>query len=69
VVSADVAEPLVYEITKSLWGEPTRKFLATRHIMGQRIALERALDGLDVPLHPGAERFYREIGLTPDVAK
>ncbi len=61
VVSADVAEPLVYEITKSLWGEPTRKFLATRHIMGQRIALERALDGLDVPLHPGAERFYREI--------
>jgi uncharacterized protein len=69
LVSADVPETLVYEITKSLWGEPTRKFLATRHIMGRRIAIERALDGLDIPLHPGAERFYRESGLTGDPAK
>ena len=25
--------------------------------------VERVLDGLDVPLHPGAERYYREVGL------
>jgi TRAP transporter TAXI family solute receptor len=66
IAAAEVPEQVVYEITKSLWNEPTRKFLATRHIMGRRIALERALDGLDIPLHPGADRYYREIGQHSD---
>jgi TRAP transporter TAXI family solute receptor len=69
VAGADVPDQVIYEITKSLWNEPTRKFLAARHIMGRRIALERALDGLDIPLHPGAERYYREIGQLGDPPK
>jgi TRAP transporter TAXI family solute receptor len=69
VVSAEVPEPLVYAITKSLWGEATRHILTVRHPMGQRIAAEHALEGLDIPLHPGAERYYREAGLMPDSAK
>jgi TRAP transporter TAXI family solute receptor len=69
IAAADVPDQVVYEITKSLWNEPTRKFLATRHVMGRRIALEHALDGLDIPLHPGAERYYREIGQLGDPPK
>lgn len=69
LVGADVPDEIVFEITKSLWSEATRKFLSTRHIMGQRIAIERALDGLDIPLHPGAEHYYRETGLVGDPAK
>jgi len=56
---------LVYEITKSLWSEPTRKFLVARHIIGRRIAPEHALDALDIPLHPGAERYYRRTSCSP----
>jgi TRAP transporter TAXI family solute receptor len=69
ITAAEIPDQLVYEITKSLWSEPTRKFLASRHVMGRRIALERALDALDIPIHPGAERYYREIGLLGDPPK
>jgi uncharacterized protein len=69
VVSADVPGDVVFAITKSLWSEPTRKFLSTRHIMGRRITIEHALDGLDIPLHPGAERFYRDSGMLTDPPK
>jgi TRAP-type uncharacterized transport system substrate-binding protein len=46
-----------------LWSDATRQLIASRHSMGKRIGVEHALDGLDIPLHPGAERYYKEIGL------
>jgi TRAP transporter TAXI family solute receptor len=69
VVAVSVPDQIVYEITKSLWSEPTRKFLASRHVIGRRIAPERALDGIDIPLHPGAEQYYRENAPLTDPAK
>lgn len=60
VVGADVPDALVYDITKSLWHEGNRHILDQGHPMGQKIRLETALQGVVVPLHPGAERFYRE---------
>jgi uncharacterized protein len=69
VVSADVPGDVVFAITKSLWSEPTRKFLAARHVIGRRITPERALDGIDIPLHPGAEQYYRENALLADPPK
>jgi len=59
-------EELIYEVTKALWNKTTRKLLDTGHAKGKVIRLETALkgiEGLDVPLHPGAERFYKEAGL------
>jgi len=66
VTSSDQDEELIYEITKALWGDQARKLLDTGHAKGKSVTLETALDGvlsLDVPLHPGAERFYKEIGM------
>lgn len=66
VVSSDQPEDLIYGITAALWSENTRKLLDNGHVKGRQITLEGALDGiagLGVPLHPGAERFYREAGL------
>lgn len=63
VVAADVQESLVYAILKALWQEPTQKLLASRHPIGSRIRLDTALQGLDIPLHPGAARFYQEQGI------
>jgi TRAP-type uncharacterized transport system substrate-binding protein len=37
--------------------------LARAHQAGKDIKLESALAGVPIPLHPGAERYYREKGL------
>ena len=63
VTSAEQPEELVYEITKALWNDNTRKLLDGGHPKGAEIMLETALDGIGIPLHPGAERFYREAGV------
>jgi uncharacterized protein len=67
VVSAELPEQLVYDVTKALWDEPAKRLLEMRNPLGKRIRLENALDGVDIPLHPGAERFYRDVGMTIEV--
>ena len=66
LVNADIDADLVYAICKSLWNDGTAKLLTKLDRVGQRIRLDRALTGVSVPLHPGAERFYREAGLPVD---
>lgn len=63
VTSADQPEELIYGITKALWNENTRKQLDAGHAKGKQITPENALAGVGIPLHPGAERFYKEAGL------
>lgn len=63
VTRADIPEDLVYAITKSLWSGATKRLLDATHPAGKRIRLATALDGLAVPLHPGAARYYREVGV------
>jgi TRAP transporter TAXI family solute receptor len=62
LVSADQPDDLVYGITKALWNDTTKKLLQ-HHAKGKDVTLETALGGRGIPLHPGAERFYREAGL------
>lgn len=66
VVSSDLPDELVYGITEAMWNKNTRNLLDNGHAKGKQITLETALDGigsLGVPLHPGAEKFYKEAGL------
>ncbi|PJE26856.1 hypothetical protein SAMN06297129_3031 [Pseudooceanicola antarcticus] len=66
VVSSDLDEELVYGITKAMWNANSRKLLDNGHAKGKQITLETALDGLEalgVPMHPGAEAFYKEAGM------
>ena len=66
VVSSDLSEELVYGITSAMWNKNTRRLLDNGHAKGKQITAETALDGiaaLGVPLHPGAEKFYKEAGL------
>ena len=63
VTSADQPEDLIYEVTKALWNDNTRKLLDSGHAKGKAITKETALNGVGIPLHPGAERFYKEAGL------
>ena len=63
VTSAKQADDLVYNITKALWSEGTRKALDAGHAKGKQITLENAVTSLGIPLHPGAEKFYKEAGV------
>jgi TRAP transporter TAXI family solute receptor len=69
IVSADASEELIYAITKSLWNEASQRLLAAHNPIGRQVRLDEALEGLTVPLHPGAQRFYREAGLPVDEIK
>ncbi len=61
--SAKEDDELIYQITKALWNDESRKLLDVGHAKGKTITAETALSGVGVPLHAGAERFYKEAGL------
>ena len=63
ITSADQPADLIYDITKALWNKNTRKLLDKGHSKGKAIRMETALTGVLVPVHPGAEKFYKEVGL------
>ena len=54
---------LIYKITKALWNKESRKLMDVGHAKGKTITPESALSGVGVPLHPGAEKFYKEAAL------
>ncbi|MGD9846451.1 MAG: TAXI family TRAP transporter solute-binding subunit [Variibacter sp.] len=63
VTSAKIDEATVYAVTKGLWSDKARQALDAGHAKGKAIKKENALSGIGIPVHPGAEKFYREIGL------
>ena len=58
---ADLPEENVYQITKTIY--ENLPFLQAIHPATKAMALEQAIAGLPVPLHPGAARFYQEQGI------
>ena len=63
VTSSKISNDTVYAVTKALWADKTRAVLDAGHAKGKVITKENALKGLAVPLHAGAEKFYKEAGL------
>ena len=61
VTRIDIPEEVVYEITKVIWENLAT--LQEIHGATKDMRLEIAIEGLGAPLHPGAIRYYREIGL------
>jgi len=50
----------------TLWSKSSRKLLDEGHAKGKQITLDTALQGIVVPLHPGAARYYEEIGISTE---
>ncbi len=64
-VNANVDEEHVYLLTKTLY--ENLGFLQAIHKATKAMDVKVAMSGLPVPLHPGAARYYKEVGLTiPD---
>lgn len=69
LVGASLPDDVAYRITRALWSERTRRMLKHGHPKGREITLDSALQGIPIPLHPGAQRFYRERGLLAEEVK
>ncbi len=60
-VRADVDEDAVYQITKTIY--ENLPFLNAIHGATKAMAIEKAIAGLPMPLHPGAAKYYQEVGI------
>ena len=56
-----VSDETAYQMTKLLFDNLPA--LTAAHAAAKAIDVKKALDGMPVPLHPGAERYYKEIGV------
>ena len=58
---ADLPDDVVYQITKTIYENLI--FLQGIHKATAAMSLSKAIEGLYVPLHPGAARYYQEQGI------
>ena len=63
ITSAGVDEELVYNVTKTLYEQ--RESVIEKHAAGRAINPNNVIRDTGTQFHPGAIRFYQEIGLWP----
>ena len=62
IVANSLSEDQVYKMTKALW--ESKSEIATAHVIGNSMDIANAFVTIgNVPLHPGAEKYYKEAGL------
>lgn len=67
ITSASQDDSLIYEITKAIW--ENREEIAEQHPAGKAINPKNVVTDTGVDYHPGAIRFYTEIGVWPGSEK
>ena len=60
-VNANLDENTVYDMTKALF--ENLEELGTAHAKGKEVSAESAVTGISVPFHPGAAKYFKEIGV------
>lgn len=61
IVNKNLTVDEVYEITKTIYENLDQ--LADAHSAAKDIKLDRATEGLSIPFHPGAEKYFKEVGV------
>lgn len=61
VTHAGVPDALVYQMVKAMYDNLDT--LRAAHNAAKAIQRENAVKGMPIPLHPGAEKYYREVGV------
>ena len=61
VTRSDLSDEEAYQMTKQLF--ENLDSMVAAHNAAKAISLENAAKGLPIPLHPGAERYYKEKGV------
>jgi len=62
ICDADLDEQTVYDITKGIF--ENMDAITAQHAKGAELSLEKALDGLSTPIHPGALKYFNEKGIS-----
>lgn len=58
VTRADLSEELVYNITKTIF--ENLDTLVDTHNAAKKISIDKVSEGMPIPLHPGAEKYFNE---------
>jgi TRAP transporter TAXI family solute receptor len=61
IVSSKLSEDIVYTLTKALF--ENKRQIGNAHVKGQELSTSYAVEGISVPFHPGAGKYFREIGV------
>lgn len=61
VVNKDLPDDLVYKMCKVFWANHA-KFVEVKSVW-KRVKQENALKGVAIPIHPGAQKCYDELGV------
>ncbi len=61
IVSNSLSEDLVYRMTKALFENKAE--IANGHPKGAELDPAYAVSGISIPIHPGAEKYYKEVGV------
>lgn len=64
ITFADADEELVYQVTRILY--ENREQVVARHAAGRAINAKNVVRDVGTEFHPGAVRYYREIGIWPE---
>lgn len=59
-----IPDKVIYDFTKAMFANIGD--VHASHAKGKEINLKTALDGLTIPLHPGAAKFYKEKGMATE---
>ncbi|HBR03223.1 MAG TPA: C4-dicarboxylate ABC transporter substrate-binding protein [Ruminiclostridium sp.] len=60
IVSDKLDEDLVYQMTKALFENSSE--IAIGHPKGSELNPQYSISSISIPIHPGAEKYYKEIG-------
>jgi TRAP transporter TAXI family solute receptor len=61
IVNANLSDDLVYEMTRLIF--ENMDYLTMQNKAFSYMDVKECFQGLTIPLHPGAERYYREVGV------
>ena len=59
-VNNNIPEDIVYNLLKTIFDK--KEDLSAAHAKGKELNIEEAYKGLSVPFHPGAVKYYNELG-------
>ncbi|MBM4764276.1 TAXI family TRAP transporter solute-binding subunit [Bacillus sp. B15-48] len=62
VVSSELPEQVVYDVTKAIFENLDK----VAHAKAEEIHVERALTGVGIDVHPGAQKYFDEKGITAE---
>jgi len=62
IVRDDLPEEVVYDLTKGIY-ENIGDIKASHNTADEHISLQNSQIGVNIPFHPGAEKYFREMGI------